>query len=271
MIGAPALAAGGALRGGAGLVTVACPASIQPAVAVLCPCATTLALPELADGRIDPARARRAASASLPARDGRGPSVMACGPGLGRGGDSFARALIRWWGDVLATGLPLVLDADALAALRGHCRRPGGWPGTVITPHPGEMARIHASTTRAIQSDRAGWALRTAREMAEGVGDEAARPVVVLKGEGTIVTDGRRLFLGRTGNPGMATGGSGDVLTGVIAALIGQGLPCFDAAVLGVHVHGLAGDIAAKRLGQVSLTASDLVDHLPRAFRRLGG
>jgi NAD(P)H-hydrate epimerase len=98
---------------------------------------------------------------------------------------------------------------------------------------------------------------------------EAGKPVTVLKGAGTIVTDGERLFKNTTGNPGMATGGSGDVLTGVIAALIGQRMPPFDAAVLGVHVHGIAGDIAARKLGEASMTASDLIDYLPEAFQKI--
>ena len=99
--------------------------------------------------------------------------------------------------------------------------------------------------------------------------DPDHRAVVVLKGAGTVVTDGINLYKNKSGNPGMATGGSGDVLTGVIAALIGQDLSTLDAAILGVHIHGLAGDLAAKDLGEVSLMASDLIDYLPAAFRRL--
>ncbi len=94
-------------------------------------------------------------------------------------------------------------------------------------------------------------------------------PIVLLKGADTIVTDGQRYYTNKTGNPGMATGGSGDVLTGIIAALAAQGLSLFDAAVLGAHVHGLAGDVAAKKLGQVSLIATDLIDNLPEAIKRL--
>ena len=101
--------------------------------------------------------------------------------------------------------------------------------------------------------------------MAGGVADED-RPVVVLKGAGTIVTDGRRIYVNRTGNPGMATGGSGDVLAGIIGALIGQNLSLFDAAVFGTHVHGRAGDLAARQKGQLSLIATDLCDSLPAAL-----
>jgi len=97
---------------------------------------------------------------------------------------------------------------------------------------------------------------------------ERTAAVIVLKGAGTIVTDATRIYVNPTGNPGMATAGSGDVLTGVITALAGQGLDLFDAAVLGVYIHGLAGDIAADKLGQISITATDIIDHLPAAFKK---
>src|SRR5262249_38603123 len=96
------------------------------------------------------------------------------------------------------------------------------------------------------------------------------RCVLLLKGAGTVVSDGRRAFVNRTGNPGMATGGSGDVLTGLLGALLAQGLPAYEAAVLGAHLHGLAGDLAAERLGEASLIATDLVDSLPAAMRQHG-
>lgn len=95
------------------------------------------------------------------------------------------------------------------------------------------------------------------------------KTVVVLKGKSTVVTDGEKLYVNKTGNPGMATGGTGDVLTGVITALVGQGLSNFDAAVLGVYVHGLAGDIAAKKFGQISLIATDVIDSLGEAFKKI--
>src|SRR5262249_31702330 len=95
----------------------------------------------------------------------------------------------------------------------------------------------------------------------------ANKVIVALKGNGTVVTDGRRFYQNTTGNPGMATGGTGDVLTGVVAALLGQGMDPFEAAQLGVYMHGLAGDLARDELGEVSLMASDLLTYLPRAFR----
>jgi NAD(P)H-hydrate epimerase len=129
-----------------------------------------------------------------------------------------------------------------------------------MTPHPGEFARLTGRDTKAVQGQRRELARDYARQ--HGV-------VLVLKGAGTLVTDGLRVYVNTTGNPGMATGGSGDVLSGILGALIAQGLDTFSAAVLGVHVHGLAGDLACDRVGEVSLIASDLIDHLPQAFRMI--
>ena len=129
-----------------------------------------------------------------------------------------------------------------------------------MTPHPGEFARLVGLDIAAVQAQRQELAQRFAAE--HGV-------VLVLKGQATVVTDGCRVYVNTTGNPGMATGGTGDVLTGVIAALLGQKLEPFQAAQLGVHVHGLAGDLARDDLGEVSLIASDLLDYLPHVFRNL--
>ena len=156
--------------------------------------------------------------------------------------------------------IPFVLDADGLNAfepdpgplLRGKAAR-------VLTPHPGEASRLLRLTPAAIQADRQNAARQLAKRFLA---------VAVLKGHRTVVTDGKKDYVNRTGNPGMATGGTGDVLSGVIAALIGQKLAPFDAACLAVRVHGRAGDLAARALGQVSLMATDLLTHLPAAFRR---
>jgi len=160
-----------------------------------------------------------------------------------------------------ALEIPMVLDADGLNAFeafpellaRGHAPR-------VITPHPGEAARLLKSLPSEIQEKRA----ETAQELAERF-----LSVAVLKGHRTIVTDGKKSYVNKTGNPGMATGGTGDVLSGVIGALIGQKLSPYDAACLGVRLHGKAGDIAARKLGQVSLMATDVLAALPDAFRTL--
>jgi hydroxyethylthiazole kinase-like uncharacterized protein yjeF len=278
MLGAPSLVGLAAQRSGAGLVTVAVPKSIQSAVATLCPCATTIGLPESASGQIEPAAALdHLRHLGLLGEGGGAPDVLITGPGVGRGAADFAR---QFWELINAfrgsPHVPAVIDADALNLTRRSSHEyPGGWDDqrhyrTVITPHPGELARMHGVTTQEIQADREGFAVRTAKMMAATCEEPDFTPVVVLKGAGTIVTDGNRLYVNRTGNAGMATGGSGDVLAGIIGALIGQRLEPFEAAVLGVHVHGLAGDLAARHLGQVSLIATDLIDHLPAAFLKIG-
>ena len=131
----------------------------------------------------------------------------------------------------------------------------------IVTPHPGEFARLSGKAVADVQADRVRHGPRLAAT------SEAL--IVVLKGSGTVVTDGERYYVNTTGNPGMATGGTGDVLTGVIAALIGQKLPAFDAAQLGVFIHGLAGDIARDHHGEVGMIAGDIVDALPDAFVHL--
>ena len=252
MIGAPALAANAALRGGAGLVTVAVPETVQLAAAALCPCATSVPLACAADGAPAGEAVRQAMDAAKAC------DVLAVGPGMAKG--TVQRDIVR---AAVEQTAPVVLDADAL----NNLAEIDDWAALVrcplvLTPHPGEFATLTGGAVGSIQSDREGSALAAAKQWASAGG---TAPVVALKGAGTVVTDGRRVYVNRTGNPGMATGGAGDVLTGLIAALIGQGLAAFDAACLGVHLHGLAGDLAAETLGQLSLTASDLIDFLPEA------
>jgi NAD(P)H-hydrate epimerase len=183
-------------------------------------------------------------------------TCVACGPGLGRSRD--LDQLVSW----LYTSLPIpvVLDADALnglAARPAGLSRPGG--PRVLTPHPGEFRRLSGCNDLTVEQSR-----QRAQQLAAAHGI-----VIVLKGHGTLITDGRRNIPNQTGNPGMATGGSGDVLTGIITALICQSLPPWEAAWCGAHVHGLAGDLAAAALGEVSLIASDLIAYLPAAFEQL--
>ena len=258
MIGATALAANAALRGGAGLVTVAAPEAVQLAVASLCPCATSLPL------SCDPTRELAPQSAEEFAEAAGRADVLAVGPGMGigRGQRGVVLGAVR-------QGKPLVLDADGLnnlvavegwAALRGCAM--------VLTPHPGEFARLTGRSIGQVQADREQGAATAARQWARAAAIDAPL-VCLLKGAATVVTDGRRVFVNDTGNPGMATGGSGDVLTGLTAAMLTQGLGPFEAACLAANVHGLAGDLAAAELGEVSMIASDLLDFLPGAFRRL--
>jgi ADP-dependent NAD(P)H-hydrate dehydratase len=248
MSGAAVLCGMAAMRGGAGLVRIALPEGILPIVAAVNPCYMTAPLPQDSHGRIDqPAEA--AILALLQANN-----VAAVGPGLGQ-----SEAIIHLVRTMLTRSeKPIVLDADGLNALADDVtvlRR--NYP-LVITPHPGEFARLIKSDAAHVQANRQELAVQFAA--AQGL-------VLVLKGHGTIVTDGRRVYVNQTGNPGMAKGGSGDVLTGLIAALIGQGLDAFAAAQLGVHWHGLAGDLARDELGEVGMIATDLLDRLPRAIR----
>jgi len=249
MSGAAVLAATTALRGGAGLVRVAVPADVLAIVAAGNPCYMTAPLPHDEQGRLAAqaeAEVLRLAAAS---------DVVAAGPGLGH--TAAVAAVVR----ALLAGHagPLVLDADALNVLAGQTESLRGRPvSPVLTPHPGEFARLLGRQVSADPAERQDVAVRFAAE--HGV-------VLVLKGHGTVVTDGRRVYVNTTGNPGMATGGSGDVLTGLIAALLGQQLEPFAAAQLGVHLHGLAGDLARDDLGEASLIATDLIAYLPRTFR----
>ncbi len=246
MTGAPALTGMAALRGGAGLVRVAVPEVCLDTVAGYEPCYTTVPLPNDPSGRLSLAAADAIVEQTEAA------SVVALGPGLGRS-EELRRLVARLYCEV---SRPMVLDADGLNALEGQDEvraRPGG--PRLLTPHPGEFARLIG---RPIPADQRATA---ATELAA-----QCNAVVVLKGHGTLITDGMRQTINPTGNPGMATGGTGDVLTGLIAALWCQGLEGYDAARLAAYLHGLAGDLAAGELGQVSLIARDLLDHLADAF-----
>ena len=253
MAGAAGLVGASALRSGAGLVRVACPAEVQPTVASYEPSYLTYPLEDDANGLVRFEPARRALERFL-----KSAGVLAVGPGLGQSDE--LKALILWI--VEEVEVPTVLDADALNLLAdqtevlGRLSRP-----VVITPHPGEFSRLTGRSIEEIQEDREMHAVALA---------QADHLTVVLKGQGTIVTDGRRLYVNTTGNPGMGTGGAGDVLTGVVAALIAQGMDAFAAAQLGAFAHGLAGDIARDQNGEVGMIAGDLVDALPDAFVHLG-
>jgi NAD(P)H-hydrate epimerase len=253
MAGAAALCGVSALRSGAGLVRVATAAESQPVVASFEPSYMTYPLPSGGDGLIDFAASRPALPRLIePA------SVVAIGPGLGQ--SDAIRDLVRHL--IAETDRPLVIDADGLNSLVGQTDLLAGLKRPVVlTPHPGEFARLSGKDVPLVEADR----LQSAAELASISG----QLTIVLKGAGSVVTDGRRYFINTTGNPGMATGGSGDVLTGVIAALIAQKLPAFEAAQLGVFVHGLAGDIARDDHGEIGMIAGDIVDALPDAFAHL--
>ena len=242
MTGAAILAGRGALRGGAGLVWVATPRSAWPIVAAAEPCFLTMPLPETPDGRLGPEAIEPLASSAA------GMDTVVIGPGLGqsRGVSQLVKTAYEGW------PAPIVLDADGLTALaRLEDLGPPAGP-RILTPHPGEFRRLAPDTP----PDENGAAELAVRLQA----------IVVLKKHRTIVTDGAHLYVNTTGNPGMATGGSGDVLAGLIAALIGQRLASFDSAILGVWLHGRAGGLAAKDLGEPAMLPTDLLDWLPEAI-----
>ncbi len=252
MAGSISLSGMAALRTGAGLVRVATARAAQPTVAAFEASYMTIALPDDDAGCISAAARERIAETAEHA------SVIACGPGLGRSEE--LADLVAWLYQSLKK--PLIVDADglnALAARQEALAKPGG--PRILTPHPGEFARLEQTK------------IPTAAEREPGAKRLALRAgaVVLLKGHQTIITDGLHVALNTTGNPGMATGGTGDVLTGVIAALVAQHLEPFDAARLGAHVHGLAGDLAVASLGPVGIIARDLVEQLPRALAHCAG
>ncbi|HEY0511278.1 MAG TPA: NAD(P)H-hydrate dehydratase [Thermoanaerobaculia bacterium] len=251
--GACILACRAAVRAGAGLVTAAVPEPILQTVDLGSIESMTLGLPAGASGHL----AERAADVLLAAAEGK--TVLALGPGLGQ--EPFTVEAIRRI--ALECPLPLVLDADGINAFAGRAADLAGRRSeTILTPHPGELGRLLGISTAQIQEDR----IAAARGAAEETG-----AIVVLKGHLSLIASGTAVFVNPTGNPGMATGGSGDVLTGLIAGLLAQGLDALDATVLAVYLHGLAGDLAVARLGEMSLAAGDLIEILPAAFAALKG
>ena len=254
MAGAPTLAARAAYRSGAGLVRVVVPRGIWDIVATKLDECMTDGVPETGTGSFS------AAGFPLLARHCEWANVTVIGPGVSQ--ERRTAALIR----KLVAGIDaaIVLDADGLNAFQGDdlrklktAREKKPARALILTPHPGEMGRLLKCSAADVQEDR----LQALQECCENTG-----AVVVLKGADTLVSDGRRVYVNATGNPGMATGGTGDVLSGIVAALLGQKMEPFEAACLGVYLHGLAGDLGARRLGVWSLIAGDLIDELPNAF-----
>jgi NAD(P)H-hydrate epimerase len=243
-----------ALRAGAGLSTVATPGRVLTSVASFAAELMTEPLPETSAGSIaiGAAESDRFVELSKPM------TVVAIGPGIGRHHETveFVHEAVH------QTKVPLVVDADGLNAFENHTllldgrKRP-----LVLTPHPGEMSRLAGISIKAVQADRIGVACKFARDH---------HLVLVLKGDRTVIAlpDGSA-WINPTGNPGMATGGTGDILTGMTAGIIAQ-MPndYARAAVAAVYLHGLAGDVAEERMGEHSLTATDLLHSLPEAFRR---
>jgi ADP-dependent NAD(P)H-hydrate dehydratase / NAD(P)H-hydrate epimerase len=253
--GAAAMAAMAALRVGAGLVTVAVPSSVNDTLEAKLLEAMTMPMPET--------KARTLARSSLDRllTFARSRTAIAIGPGLTTHPETveLIQELVK------RIDKPCVLDADALNALAGKASllTESKFP-SILTPHPGEMSRLEIDASpQSVNADRMGVASRFARE--RGV-------LVVLKGARTIVArpDGM-VAICPTGNPGMATAGTGDVLTGMITGLLAQGLSQWDAACTGTYFHGLAGDLTARTVGQAAMTAGDLIEHIPEAFAQPAG
>ena len=252
MTGAAALTGRAALRAGAGLVRIATPKSALPIVASIDPCYTTIPLEEDSGGRIS----LKALKSILKAAEEN--DILAIGPGMGISRDLQTIILDL----IQKQNLTLVIDADGLSNLA----KIAGWhkkakAQIILTPHPGEMQRLWKSLSRDV--------LPGDRIQQAAIFAEQTATVTVLKGADTVVADRDRFYVNTTGNPGMAAAGSGDCLTGIIAALLGQKMSPFNAAQLAVYVHGLAGDIAAEKKGQISLIATDIIDSLPEAFMNM--
>jgi NAD(P)H-hydrate epimerase len=249
MTGAIAIAGKSTLKSGAGLVRVATSDVCLPIVAGADLCYTTIPLPCDKSGKIS-GKAVHTIMKNIPDNDC---VAFGCGAGQSMGLKTITENLIS------SENIKLVVDGDGLNNLSKIRNFHIDNKNVVLTPHPGEMKRLWKASFRLpMPDDRKQQAVELARK---------SGAVIVLKGANTVVTDGEKFYINKTGNPGMGTGGSGDCLTGMIAGLAGQELGMFDAAVLGVYLHGAAGDLAAERFGQVSLTAMDIVNILPDIFK----
>ncbi|MCD7897216.1 MAG: NAD(P)H-hydrate dehydratase [Planctomycetaceae bacterium] len=253
MTGAGAMASIASLRSGVGVVLWALPKSLNSIAESMFPEIMTLPIPDTPSGA--PAMDAR----EILVEAARETNCVVLGPGLPVAGDTgeLMRLLIP---EIFPT---LIIDGGAFSAIGTEFmiirKRQGP---TILTPHPGEMGRITGKTSAQVQEKRQEFAVKYAKH---------SGAIVALKGKGTIVTDGNSVYVNQSGNAGMSTAGSGDVLCGVISALVGQGLPPFDATKLGVYLHGLAGDIAAEELGMHGVIASDIAARLPAAFRHYAG
>ena len=250
--GAAALTSLAALRSGAGLVTLGVPRSLNQVMERKLTEVMTKPLPETEEKTLALTAYKEIEKFSLRA------DVLALGPGLSVNPKTaeLVRKIVR------GIERPLVIDADGINALSGHLQVfAGGHSLRVITPHPGEMARLLGISPSEVQQERIGIARKVAAKH---------KIIVVLKGARTVIASPQEdTYLNPTGNPGMASGGSGDVLTGLIAGLIGQKMKPLEACRTAVYIHGLAGDLAALDRGQMSLIASDLLEKIPGVLKRL--
>ena len=249
--GAAALCTLGALRAGAGLVTLGIPKSLHDSMAAKLTEAMLTLLPETKEGSLSLQGMAEIVSIA------EGMDAVALGPGVSQ--QPQTKALVRQLLPKIAK--PLVLDADGLNAVADEPAVLMKLPlPVIVTPHPGEMGRLLRLSASEVQQDRQRIAVEFAKKY---------RVVVVLKGHQTVIADiDGTVTINETGNPGMASGGCGDVLTGVIAGLLAQKLSLIHAARLGAHLHGVAGDLAANERGEIGLLASDVADRIPQAIRQ---
>ena len=252
--GAAVLCSAAAMRSGAGLVTLGIPEGINRAIIKIKPKEVmTLPLPETKQGTIS-LKGYNNVKNFIKEID-----ILVIGPGLtqNKSTQSLARKVIS------NIDKPAVIDADGLNALVGHLNilraLNAGNRQLVLTPHPGEMSKLLGASVKKVQNNREDIAKKFARDY---------KVTMVLKGHNTVVADNKgQLHINKTGNPGMATAGSGDVLTGIIAAFLGQRLDAFKAAKYAVYLHGLAGDLAAKEKTEMGMIASDIIDKIPEAIK----
>ncbi len=253
LTGAAYLCCQGALRSGSGLVTNGIPEPLNKVMEVKLTEAMTLPLPSTSNKSLS------LAAEGVILKFAAKCDVVALGPGLGKNEETLV--LTKHLAEKIE--VPLVLDADGINAIDGEVDILKNRRGrTIITPHPGEMAKLMGKTIQDVQKNR----IDAAKAIAEVTGS-----VVVLKGHATVVADkSGATFINDTGNSGMATGGMGDILTGMIASFVGQGIDDFSSAVVAVYLHGLAGDIAADKKGPFSMIATDILEYLPEAFSKAG-
>jgi len=253
--GAAVLTSLAALRCGAGLVTLGIPKSLNLAIIKIKPKEVmTLPLPETKQGTISLDSYKKINNFI------KNVDILVIGPGLGQ--NKSTQSLVRKL--ISKIDKPTVIDADGINALVGHLKillsTIDYRLSTILTPHPGEMARLLGTSIKKVQLRRKDIAKKFAKDY---------KVTVVLKGHHTVVADDKgNLYINKTGNPGMATAGSGDVLTGMIGAFLGQGLSAFEAAKYAVYLHGKAGDLAAKEKTQLGMIASDIINKIPEAIKK---
>ena len=257
LTGAAYLCSKAALRSGSGIVTLGVPESLNPIMEAKLTCVMTHPLPETKASTLSN-KGKKKIMKLCESHD-----VVALGPGLSQQPET--RGLILWL--IKNIDRDIVIDADGLNALTDNVSVLHKIKkNAVLTPHPGEMSRLTGlGSAKDVQKERLSTATQFVQSIRKKLSDEK-KLILVLKGDKTIVADYEKVYVNRTGNPGMATAGAGDVLTGIIVSLIGQGYDVFDASQLGVYIHGLAGDIAAKKKGGLSMIASDIIEYLPDAF-----